>query len=87
MRQSGPPPHATNIQKISVMQDRFQLRVSDVESTVETGDTCPVYYQTQKADDLQYLFSFYCAIVNFFNVSIISTSFMALFLNHVISIS
>ncbi|VDO43189.1 unnamed protein product, partial [Onchocerca flexuosa] len=45
--------HQKKIQKISVMQDRFQLKVNKVESTVETGDSSvPVYYQTQKNDDL-----------------------------------
>ncbi|KAM3718478.1 Meiotic recombination protein [Dirofilaria immitis] len=41
------------IPKMSMMQDPFQLKVSRVESTVETGDSSiPVYYQAQKADDL-----------------------------------
>ncbi|KAK6104902.1 N terminus of Rad21 / Rec8 like family protein [Brugia pahangi] len=42
-----------NIPKISVMQDRFQLKVSKRKSTLETGDSSlPNYYQTQSAHDL-----------------------------------
>uniref|UniRef100_A0A0R3RRV2 Rad21_Rec8 domain-containing protein n=1 Tax=Elaeophora elaphi TaxID=1147741 RepID=A0A0R3RRV2_9BILA len=47
------PHDEINVQKISVMQDQFQLKVDKIESTVETGDSSvPVYYQTQKAHDL-----------------------------------
>ncbi|VDN95767.1 unnamed protein product [Brugia pahangi] len=42
-----------NIPKISVMQDRFQLKVSKRKSTLETDDSSlPNYYQTQSAHDL-----------------------------------
>lgn len=42
-----------NVQKISVMKDPFQLKVGELENAVKRGDSSiPVYYETQKADDL-----------------------------------
>ncbi|VDM08209.1 unnamed protein product, partial [Wuchereria bancrofti] len=42
-----------NIPKISVMQDRFQLKVSKRKSMMETDDSSlPNYYQTQSVHDL-----------------------------------
>lgn len=57
--QQEDPQNEVNVQKISVMQDRFQLKVGKGESTAGTGNSSiSVYYQTQKAHDLfGYLFS------------------------------
>ncbi|VDK83407.1 unnamed protein product [Onchocerca ochengi] len=64
--------HQKKIQKISVVQDRFQLKVNKVESTVETGDSSvPVYYQAQKTDDFLGLIT---EFLNFHEVSTVCFS-------------
>ncbi|CAG9539930.1 unnamed protein product [Cercopithifilaria johnstoni] len=66
MRQEGSQSEV-NVQKISVMQDRFQLKVDKVESTVKRGgSSVSIYYQTQRAHDL---FGLITEFLNFYKVS------------------
>uniref|UniRef100_A0A915PTQ8 ACB domain-containing protein n=1 Tax=Setaria digitata TaxID=48799 RepID=A0A915PTQ8_9BILA len=61
-----------SFQKISVMENWFQLKADQLESTVETGSSSvPVYYQTQGANDLFGLITEFC---NLHKVSTLSFS-------------
>ncbi|KAL3995650.1 N terminus of Rad21 / Rec8 like family protein [Acanthocheilonema viteae] len=61
------PQNEVNVRKISVMQDRFQLKINKVESAVKTSDSSvPVYHQTQKAHEL---FGLITEFLNFYKIS------------------
>ncbi|VDK71335.1 unnamed protein product [Litomosoides sigmodontis] len=56
-----------SVQKISVMKDPFQLKFGELKNTIKAGDnSIPVYYKTQKADDLLRLIT---EFIDFYKIS------------------